>query len=981
VNEVSCRAFEVFLREARARRVPAERLIEGSSLTLAVLRDKHERVEWSEAVRFWANAGRLFGEDQLFAIGGRYVKSPMVRPLAAVARLLFSVGDVYRWLGGSGAGPGKSIFTCIEHSFRMVTDREFVFELTLAPGYPPSPEFFLTSQGALAAIPVLLGEPPATVEMELFERGARYSIRLAKPSRTGWLRRLFALPRNLLTAGQELKEANEVLFARNQELEAARKVLADQAQQLQTANTIGGLVHGELNLDRTLTTVARALVEVAGFAAAAAEVDVFVDGERISRHTEVGTIPEHGTAAPRTLDVRGRCIGAITVWRAEGGADPGPLLELVLPTVALAVDNALSYRALADYRGNLEARVKERTRELEQAQAARDRLFANINHEIRTPLSIVLVSSALLRENEAVRAQPDALSQLTRIEFGGRKLVRLVDELLLLAAGQERKLKINLRASDLAQLVQAVAAAWRAVLEAHGIVLEVAVPPSCTARIDTLVFERVLANLLSNAAKFTPAGGRVTVALGEGAEGLELVVRDTGIGIDDELRSRLFGRFEQGRASSTPGQGSGIGLSLVKQLVDAHGGSIVAEDTPGGGATFRIRLPRCDDARAEPPEPLRMRASDFGFLPPVGRADRRERPGPHAATVLLAEDDRPLAESIAEMFGAELRVLVAHDGQQALELARAHSPDLLITDIHMPGLDGLELSRRFRALPNTKLSPVLVLTAFGETGDLVTGFAAGAIDYIVKPFDPVELRARVRAHLEHRQLLLRLHETEKLASLGTLSAGLAHEIRNPANAIVNAIEPLRRALPQALLAPGTPTAQLLQVLEGCSVQIGSLARQLLGFRQDGRLECQTHAFADIATRACSLTAPAFRATTLEQDLRYRGTLRCAAPLIVQVMANLLQNGAEAAGEGGWVRLTSEASQETLIVDVADSGGGVPQPLRERVFEPFFTTKARGTGLGLSLSRDIALRHGGSLSIVDDEAGSRFRMVLPLGGAA
>src|SRR5262249_10316333 len=160
-----------------------------------------------------------------------------------------------------------------------------------------------------------------------------------------------------------------------------------------------------------------------------------------------------------------------------------------------------------------------------------------------------------------------------------------------------------------------------------------------------------------------------------------------------------------------------------------------------------------------------------------------------------------------------------------------HRPDLLVTDVGMPGMDGFELTRRFRELPGNRLAPVVVLTAHAGLTERLTGFDAGAIDYVLKPFDPAELRARIHSQLELRSAALKLSQSEKLAALGTLSAGLAHEMRNPANAIVNAIDPLRELLPPALLAPDQPVAQLLQVTRDCAEQVARLSKQLLDFKR------------------------------------------------------------------------------------------------------------------------------------------------------
>ncbi|MGZ3408529.1 MAG: ATP-binding protein, partial [Polyangia bacterium] len=531
------------------------------------------------------------------------------------------------------------------------------------------------------------------------------------------------------------------------------------------------------------------------------------------------------------------------------------LLEFVLPTLSMALDNAISYRELTDYREALEIKVVERTaelvhardqlaqsvRSLEEAQQVRDRIFANINHEIRTPLTLVHLAVSDVKQRWGTKLDERSLQQLDGIEMSTRKLLRLVDDLLILAPGREGKLRLTIRAIDLATLLELVVVTWRPAAEQKGLSIAFNGPKRCVRHLDEEKIERVVTNLISNAIKFTPAGGSVQVDLTDDVHGVAIAVRDTGIGIDDDLKKRLFGRFEQGRPAVHAGaRGSGIGLSIVKELTEAHGGEVSVENPRGGGSVFRVLLPTGAQPRAALSDgdsdsgtsaPLRLLPDDFDSGRPISPLPRvLEPPGTPRATLLVAEDDPRLIEAIGMLLSTQYRVVLAGDGLTALRMAQQHMPDLLVSDVGMPGMDGLELTRRFRELPGNRLAPVVLLTAFANLSDRLQGFGAGAIDYVVKPFEPAELLARVRSQLELRTLALRLHESEKLASLGTLSAGLAHEMRNPANAIVNAIEPLSELLPAELRQEDHPVAQLVGVLRECATQIALLSRQLLGFR-------------------------------------------------------------------------------------------------------------------------------------------------------
>jgi signal transduction histidine kinase len=301
----------------------------------------------------------------------------------------------------------------------------------------------------------------------------------------------------------------------------------------------------------------------------------------------------------------------------------------------------------------------------------------------------------------------------------------------------------------------------------------------------------------------------------------------------------------------------------------------------------------------------------------------------------------------------------------------------LITDVDMPGINGIELSRRFRELTGDRLAPIIVLSAMLDLGTRMAGLEAGAVDYVTKPFDPLELRARIRAQFRMRELAVRLQRAEQLSAMGILTAGLAHELRNPANGIVNAIGPLTALMPRDLVRPETPAGQLIDVLTSCADQIGFLSRQLLWFRKGVvDLDLRQIPVRELIQRAMALAHPG--KVEVRVDSRCDGRLKCAPPLVIQVLINLIENAVYAAGSNGWVQLRTSSSGGNFTVEVSDSGSGVPVALRDRVFEPFFTTKPTGvgTGLGLSLARDIAHRHGGLLEIRDRGGNACFVLELP-----
>jgi signal transduction histidine kinase len=994
VKEVSCKVIAPVVREAERCKFPPTALTEGTPYSLAHLRNGRERITWNEFIQIMANARRLWTEEQLVEIGSKIVASPLMLPFTIVARILFTPRDFYFYINKQGEGVGSQLFTHIVSSCRDVGPNQLEIELITTEGYPVCREFHLLTKGAFQMVPAMLWLPRSEVEMVDLPNGVRYHVKY--PDGGGLPRRFLkavAWPFTARTAARQLMEANHVLETRYQELDNNRLVLANQATQLRTAHRISQLIHGDLDLSRVVPAVADAFIDAAQMVAVDISLWVDLDGKLVKMHHRAGAQPEDD-ALEFPIESRGRKIGDLRLWSSsDKAADVRELMQSVLPTVAMALENALTYQVLADYRENLERKVVERTTELvaardaltatvqrlEEAQQARDRIFANVNHEIRTPLSLVLLAVAAIRERLGSDERIDRYLQ--GIEAATRRLLRLVDELLLIAQGQEKKLQLERSSANLSAMVHAIFASWEAAARHEGLNLSAAVEPGVGARVDALAFERILTNLLSNAIKFTPRGGTIQVELRRHAADVVLEVRDTGIGISDEFRPRIFGRFEKGRPALRRGaSGSGIGLSLVKELVDAHEGSVTVESPPGGGSLFRVILPAGERADAPPaPEPA-LAPEHYGVGVSAGSEPALYAPPTTAkATVLVAEDDVSLGSQVARLLATEYRVILAPDGLAALSLCETHHPDLLITDVSMPGMDGIELTRRFRAQAGNRLAPVLLISAYADLGDRLAGLEAGAVDYIVKPFNPQELRARVRSQLAMRELALKLHASEQLAALGTLSAGLAHEMRNPANAIVNAVEPLRELLPADLTTAESPTGQLIRVLADCAEQLGALSRHLLGYRRAGELERRDHALQEVVSSALSLTGPVLESVELKQELGYAGPVSCAGPLLTQALANLLENAAQAAGKGGWVRLASRVEERALVVEVSDSGAGVPRELRERIFEPFFTTKppGEGTGLGLTTARDIVRRHNGTLDIRDFGDRAVFHIEIPL----
>ena len=416
----------------------------------------------------------------------------------------------------------------------------------------------------------------------------------------------------------------------------------------------------------------------------------------------------------------------------------------------------------------------DRIRQLDQLKSD---LFANVSHELRTPLALILgpVEELLADEGRLSDAQR---SHLRVIQRNAATLLKHVNDLLDLSKHDARQLSVHYVRMDLAAHFRLVAEQFRSLAAPRALAYVVAAPASLTAEVDPDQFERVLLNLLSNAFKFTPPGGRIRCELqaagaDTGTDRALLVVQDSGPGIAPDMRQAVFERFRQAQTGTTREfGGTGLGLAIAKEFVDLHGGTLGVTAAPGGGALFQVELPRTappgsvvsaadagtttpgarpgrhlEGALAELTEPPLV--EPMGPISPVGVAEPADPTVPREAaapiaTVLVVEDNPSMRRFIADALATEHHVRAVADGEQALAAARRAPPDLVVTDLMMPRLGGDQLVDALRADPVLASVPVLVLSAKDDQALRTRLLEARVQDYVTKPFSAQELRARVR---------------------------------------------------------------------------------------------------------------------------------------------------------------------------------------------------------------------------------------------
>jgi signal transduction histidine kinase/CheY-like chemotaxis protein len=393
-----------------------------------------------------------------------------------------------------------------------------------------------------------------------------------------------------------------------------------------------------------------------------------------------------GSALLVPLRARGKALGTLALVRAAGETaydeQAVPLAEELARRAALALDNAGLYA------------------ELREADRRKDEFLAMLAHELRNPLSPLATSLGLLR---SAPASPEVAERaLTVMERQLGHIVRLVDDLLDVARITRGRIDLHLETVDLARAVAQTAENLRPRFQSREQDLSVSVPSEpVPVRADATRLDQIVANLLANANKYTPPRGRVRVAVERRGEHAYVRVTDDGIGIPPALLSRVFDLFMQSEQALDRSQGGlGIGLTLVRQLVERHGGAVTARsDGPGRGSEFEIRLPVVADA-VEATATTPPAAGDVA---------------PAALRVLVVDDNVEGAESLAELlrlWGHEVEV--AHDGPSGLAIAERARPEVVLLDIGLPGIDGYEVGRRLRASAATRDAKLVAVTGYGE---------------------------------------------------------------------------------------------------------------------------------------------------------------------------------------------------------------------------------------------------------------------------
>lgn len=715
---------------------------------------------------------------------------------------------------------------------------------------------------------------------------------------------------------------------------------------------------------------------------------------------------------------------------------------LVLTSIIVVAGSGYHYRlrfreyALLFELDKNKQELEENHRKLKELDEIKSRFFANISHELRTPLTLLLapLESLLVQSrNPAANMPPQTQELLATMQANGMRLLKLINDLLDLVRLESGRMSVREEPVEVEAFVRGLIQSVKNVADDKRIRLESRVGEDVgTIMADRDKWEKILLNLVFNAVKFTPANGLVEVRAEKIDDQVVLKVRDTGMGISKENLPNVFSRFWQADTSAQRKfQGAGIGLALVKELVEVQDGKASVESEVNKGTTFTIRLPYRPASEAEiKQEELHPVALSHGSLAdPVPVAPRQEGADQWLATlyrraeffpsmtsvhesvrplevsggkrgapkVLVADDEPDMLRFLRSQLAPHFQIIEAVDGNQAFEKACQFLPDIVLLDMMMPEKDGLQVCRELRGRTSTKRIPIVLLTARADEETKLQSLAAGASDFLAKPFSTTELHVRIKnlidSHEYQRQLtkqnqileatLEQLKETEtqlvqseKLASLGRMSAGIIHEINNPLNFAKTATHMLRRQAGQLPAEDREEFDDTVKDIEEGIDRVRVIVSDLRSFTHPN-----TEMFEDVSVRNLVTSTLRFLShewkdkVDIVQNFDEEASVWGNRHQLIQVLINLVQNAIDALKKKSFttdkprIEIAGLYQGEKFLLVIRDNGPGIAPENISRIFDPFFTTKdvGEGMGLGLSICYRILEAHGGRITVKSEIA--------------
>ncbi|HEV2483576.1 MAG TPA: ATP-binding protein [Puia sp.] len=661
------------------------------------------------------------------------------------------------------------------------------------------------------------------------------------------------------------------------------------------------------------------------------------------------------------------------------------------------------------------ATVIESERKRAEAIAALDKaktlFFSNISHEFRTPITLMLGPLGELLQKNDTEWSSGARQQVEMAYRNAKRLLKLVNTLLDFSRIESGRAEARYTPTDIAAYTRNLASNFRAAIEKAGLHFDIhteeAIGP---VYLDTAMWEKIVFNLLSNAFKFTLTGG-ITVSVSVSGDQALLSVTDTGVGIPEEELANIFNRFH--RVQNSGGrtfEGTGIGLSLIRELVQLHGGTIAVESVKGGGSTFTVRipfgkahLPTAKIAAVESNIDSSTLSDDIeeieALLPATPGA--KEEPGSDGHEIILIVDDNAdMRQHIQRVLGDRYRTFTAANGLEALALIRTSRPSLVLSDLMMPVMDGTQLLRELKQHPHTAQIPVILLTARAGEESLIAGFETGADDYLVKPFSGKELLSRVKAQLRLAEFAEKLEKevearTQDLvrinSELESFNYVTSHDLQEPLRKIQMFIDriDIDKGSTELFLAKINESARRMRQLIESMLAYSRLKQDeedmvdvdlnkvLADVGQDFELTIEEKKAQFRVAKMPTIKANYFQMNQLFSNLLSNSLKFSDDPPVINVMSRIVTGEQVPGGDAGG------PGRSYVQISFCDNGIGFERQYSTKIFDLFQRLHAKhqysGTGIGLSIVKKIVGQHHGYiLAEPGEQGGATFHIWLPSG---
>ncbi|MDZ7667022.1 MAG: ATP-binding protein [Desulfotignum sp.] len=653
------------------------------------------------------------------------------------------------------------------------------------------------------------------------------------------------------------------------------------------------------------------------------------------------------------------------------------------------------------------------------------RFFANVSHELRTPLTLIIGPLEQLIQGWD---DMDPVPMLKAMEANAHRLLRQVNTILDFAKADVGMLTCHYVEGNLGDILSKLVQASLPYAKQKNIEMTISgtdeIPDTA---MDIEKVETMAVNLISNALKFTSDKGQVSICAGKDKEVIWFEVQDTGMGIPEDKIDNVFERFHQvDDQHSRKNEGTGLGLAMVRELTLLHGGKIDVRSKIGKGSVFRVELPmkplspesdrrksvgrrKIDKIVEERIEALKGTEdqktgkidektlfADMGRGSGLGdniateyKGSKKSAPS-DAQKILVVEDNPDLRAFIVSNLFETYLVEQAENGQQGLDMARRIDPDLIVSDVMMPEMDGYEMCREIRKDPFLFDVPVILVTAKTGVSAIEEGLEIGANDYIPKPFEMRELKARIAAQLKNRQLEKRITERDtRLAAIGQMTSAIVHDLKTPLNTVMGFSE---IALQDAEKIQEQNISQNLElVMESCS-RLNRMIIEILDFAKGFAPRLNTEPVLMVPFLETTLTVHKKR--LIQQGISLVSEhIGCDDVQVSfdlekmnRVIENLIMNSKDAFFNANneiaekIIRVETKCDKSRAMVQFSDNGPGIPEEIKASIFEPFTTTgKKTGVGLGLSTVRNIVTAHSGTIEVKNDEhtGGAVFELKFPV----